>query len=105
MLPNKSAPELRNAAPELDPNIPPIREKQGAIMPGIVEKIIPSPHPGLPEKAQISIEGADHLYRELRIENKLSDENGDGVKLKKGAHVEVSVTKVDDAKLDKEPVL
>ena len=98
MLPNKSAPEFGNAALELNPNALPLPEKQRTTMPGTVEKIIAAPNPGLPEKAQISIEGADHLYRELRIENKLSDENGEDVKLKKGAHVEISVSKVDDTK-------
>jgi hypothetical protein len=44
-----------------------------------------------PEKAQISVEGADHLYREIRIENKLTDENGGEVKLKPGATVDVTV--------------
>jgi hypothetical protein len=32
-------------------------------------------------------DGLDHRYRELRIENTLTDEHGDDVKLKKGAHV------------------
>ena len=34
---------------------------------------------------------ANHWHRDLRIENSLTDENGDEVKLKKGAHVEVTV--------------
>jgi len=59
-------------------------------MPGTVGKIIPSPRPSQPEKAQISIEGDDG-YRDLRIENSLTDEHGDDVKLKKGAYVEVTV--------------
>ena len=37
------------------------------------------------------MEGADHLYRELRIENTLTDENGDEVRLKPGAEVEVTI--------------
>jgi len=45
-----------------------------------------------PEKTQIAVDRADPRYRDLRIENKLSDEHGDDVKLKKGAHVEVTVT-------------
>jgi hypothetical protein len=57
---------------------------------GTVDKLLPSPTPSLPEKAQISIAG-DHRYRDLRIENSLTDERGDEVKLKKGAHVEVTV--------------
>jgi uncharacterized protein YfaS (alpha-2-macroglobulin family) len=45
----------------------------------------------VPEKAEIGVEGADHLYREIRIENKLIDENGKEVKLKEGATVEITV--------------
>jgi hypothetical protein len=60
-------------------------------MPATVEKIIKSPHPNEPEKAQISVEGADHLYREIRIENTLTDENGRKVSLKPGAEVEVTI--------------
>jgi hypothetical protein len=36
------------------------------LIPGTVEKLIPSPCPNQPEKAQIAIEG-DHGYRDLRI--------------------------------------
>jgi hypothetical protein len=35
---------------------------------GAVEKIITSSDPSEPEKAQIDIENADKLYREIRIE-------------------------------------
>jgi hypothetical protein len=59
-------------------------------MPGTVNKIIP-PRPNRPEKAQIAVDRADHRHRDLRIENSLTDENGDEVKLKKGAHVVVTV--------------
>jgi hypothetical protein len=60
-------------------------------LPGIVEKIIKPPHPSLPEKAQITVEGADDLYREIRIENVLKDEDGEKVALKPGAHVEITI--------------
>jgi hypothetical protein len=66
-------------------------EKSSVTMPGTVEKIIPSAHPSEPEKAQIALEGGDELYREIRIENSLTDENGDEVRLKKGAEVEITV--------------
>ena len=66
-------------------------EKPSTTLPATVEKIIKPITPDEPEKAQISIEGADHLYRELRIENTLTDKNGDPVRLKKGAEVEVTV--------------
>ena len=69
-----------------------IPEQPSTTMRGTVDKIIPSPRPSQPEKAQIAVEGADHRYRDLRIENTLTDENGDDASLKKGAHVEVTVT-------------
>ena len=59
--------------------------------PGTVEKIIKSPFPHEPEKAEIAVEGADHLYREIRIENTLEDEQGKKVKLKPGVQVDVTV--------------
>jgi hypothetical protein len=66
-------------------------EKPSSTLPGTVERIIKSPISGEPEKAQIAVEGADHLYREIRIENTLTDENGDKVRLKPGAEVELIV--------------
>ena len=38
--------------------------------------------PSKPEKAQIAVEGADHVYNKMRIENTLPDENGEEVRLK-----------------------
>lgn len=58
---------------------------------GTVEKIIKPLVPSEPEKAQIAVEGADHLYRELRIDNTLIDAGGNEVRLKPGAEVEVTV--------------
>jgi hypothetical protein len=60
-------------------------------LPGTVERIIKPLFPGEPEKVQIAVEGADHLYKEIRIENTLSDEDGNEVSLKAGAQVEVTV--------------
>ena len=59
--------------------------------PGNVRKIIKSPIPEEPEKAEIAVEGADHLYREIRVENTLEDEKGKKVKLKQGAQVDVTI--------------
>ena len=59
--------------------------------PGVVHKIIKPRVPHEKEMAEIAIEGADHLYREIRIENALEDEKGKAVKLKAGAQVEVTV--------------
>jgi len=66
-------------------------ENPSTTLSGTVEKIIQPIALGEPEKAQIAIQGADHLYREIRIENTLTDENGHKVRLKQGADVEVTV--------------
>jgi hypothetical protein len=65
--------------------------KPKTVKPGVVEKIIKPVYPGLPEKAQIAVEGGDHLYREIRIDNELTDEHGKKVKLKENAQVDVVV--------------
>lgn len=66
--------------------------KATATLPGKVEKVIRA-HPGSgePEKAQIAVEGADHLYREIRVPNTLTDSHGQKVKLKEGAEVDVKI--------------
>jgi hypothetical protein len=66
------------------------QEKPAVTLPGTVEKIIPE-NSIAPEKAQISVEGAEHLYREIRVENTLEDEKGKKVAMKEGAHVEVTI--------------
>ena len=68
------------------------RKKAGTTLHATVEKVI-KPHPGStePEKAQIAVDGADELYRELRIPNKLEDEDGNLVKMKTGNEVEVTI--------------
>ena len=65
--------------------------KSSVTLPGTVEKIIPPPHPSEPEKARIGVQGADDLYREIRVENTLQDENGNQVALKEGSKVEVTI--------------
>ncbi|HEY4949020.1 MAG TPA: hypothetical protein VIH88_01680 [Candidatus Acidoferrales bacterium] len=69
-----------------------IPEYPSTSMPGTVDKLIPSRRTRRPERAQIAVDRTDQRYRKLRIENSLTDEHGDEVKLKKGAHVEVTVT-------------
>jgi hypothetical protein len=66
-------------------------ENPSTTLPGMVEKVITPRDPRDPEKAQIVVEGADHLYREIRIDNTLKDANGQQVALKPGAPVEVTV--------------
>ena len=59
--------------------------------PGTVEKLVKPVDPREPERAQINIHGAEPLYQEIRIENTLTDQDGNEVKLKEGAEVEVHV--------------
>jgi hypothetical protein len=68
-----------------------VRKKPKATKAALVQKVIPPYIPDAPEKAEISIPSADDLYREIRIENTLTDEKGDTVKLKPGAEVEVTI--------------
>jgi hypothetical protein len=67
-----------------------VKKKPKTIKPGRVEKII-KPHPLAQEKAQIVVDGADDLYKEIRIENTLQGEEGETVKLKEGASVDVTI--------------
>ena len=66
-------------------------EKFKAILPGTVEMVVKPLFPSGHEKAQIAIEGADPLYRDIRIENTLTDASGHEVHLKQGAKVEVTI--------------
>lgn len=68
------------------------RKTAKTVLAGTVEKVIKLlPGTRDPEKAQIAVHGADDLYRELRVPNKLTDEEGNKVKLEKGAEVEVKI--------------
>jgi hypothetical protein len=58
---------------------------------GRVQRVIKPFHPQMPEKAEIAVEGADHLYREIRIDNALEGAQGRKVKLKEGAEVDVTI--------------
>lgn len=77
-------------------------EKPSAILPGTVEKIIKSRFSDEPDKAQITVDGGDHLYREIRIDNNLTNEKGEEVTLKPGARVEVIVEAEADATTPKQ---
>lgn len=69
---------------------PRMTDKPSVKLPGKVEKVI-RPAAGEPEKAEIAIDGADPLYREIRIENTLKDVEGQEVRLKQGEEVDVTV--------------
>jgi hypothetical protein len=66
-------------------------EKPSVTLPAKVEKILEPTDDSEPQKAQIAIEGADPLYREIRIENSLKDEDGEEVRLKENDEVDVTV--------------
>jgi hypothetical protein len=66
-------------------------KKPKAKKPGTVRKVIKPIIPSEPEKAEIEVHGADELYKEIRIENTLVDSEGNKVKLKPNAPVDVTV--------------
>lgn len=84
-------------------DVPTSPEKPSVTLTGTVEKIIPSLHPDQPDKAQIAIEGAEHLYREIRVDNVLQDDHGKEVGLKPGADVEVTIEAEPSATIPKKP--
>jgi hypothetical protein len=67
---------------------------------GTVDKIFPALGELQQEKAQIAVEGAEPLYREIRIDNSLQDGAGNAVSLKVGAEVEVTIAAKPKAKID-----
>jgi predicted DNA-binding antitoxin AbrB/MazE fold protein len=66
-------------------------------MRGTVQQVLKPLVPHELEKAQISVDEAEELYREIRIENVLTDENAEKVRLKPGADVDVVVEADTDA--------
>ncbi len=68
-----------------------MQKKKRKKLHGVVQKIVKSPYAGVPEKAQIDVQDADHLYRELRIENVVTDEQGEKARLRPGAEVDVVI--------------
>ena len=65
-------------------------EKPSATLPGTVEKIVKTPA-SQPDKAQITVEGADDEHKKISIDNYLTDKNGEEVYLKPGAKVDVTI--------------
>ena len=79
-----------------------VSQRPRTIIRGTVDKIIQFRTSRLRGTAQISIEG-EPRYRELRVENSLTDEDGDEVRLTKGDQVEVTVTAEGKRKLHERP--
>jgi len=59
---------------------------------GSVQRTMPRLAADGVETAEISIDGAEHLYREIRIPNLLKDRNGKNVALQPGSEVEITIT-------------
>ena len=56
---------------------------------GKVQKVIKPILQHETEKIEISVEDADDLYREIRVENVVEDEKGEKARLKPGAEIDV----------------
>jgi hypothetical protein len=70
---------------------------------GTVQKIIEPVFPGEAEKAEIRVNGAEPLYREIRIENVVTDSEGKKAGLKDGAEVAV-IVETDSSDTIKNPI-
>ena len=56
-----------------------------------VKKIIPPLMSGEPETVEIRLDDAEDLYREIRIANTFTDQNGEAGSLKPGSRVAIIV--------------
>jgi hypothetical protein len=65
--------------------------KSNVTLPARVEKIIKPGHPSEPEKVEIHVVGGDPLYEEIRVDNSLTNKEGEEVSLKQGAKVKVTI--------------
>jgi len=65
--------------------------KKRKILRGTVQKVIKEVFPKETEKAQIDVHEADELYREIRVENTLTGNDGSTAQLKPGAEVDIIV--------------
>ena len=77
-------------------------KKKRKTLRGRVEKVLKPIHPREQEKAEIRVEEADDLYREIRVENIWTDENGESGQLKPGAEVDI-VLEADTDSTTKKP--
>ena len=68
-----------------------MKKKPKIVKPGRVKKVIQPVYPEGPEKVEIEVIDADHLYKEVRIDNTLEDEQGQERRLKEGAEVDVVI--------------
>jgi hypothetical protein len=66
------------------------RSRPWKTVPAVVSKVLPSlsKEPG---RVEISIPGADELFREIRIENTFTDVDGRSVALKQGEQLDITI--------------
>lgn len=70
-----------------------MEEESSVILRGKVEKMIPALGIGEPSRAQITIAGAEELYREIRVPSILKGAQGKSVNLQLGDDVEIVIQK------------
>lgn len=80
----------RRSEPSLGSAIKARRWAGRQTVPAVVQKIVKSVYQDRVEKLEISIPEADDLFREIRIENTLTDADGQPVALKTGAQLDVT---------------
>jgi hypothetical protein len=68
-----------------------MNKKVSTTLPGTVDRILKPAARGKPEMVQIGVEGADHIYKDIRIENTLTDDLGQEVRLESGSKVDVTI--------------
>ena len=67
-----------------------------ATLPGTVKRIVKSTSRDFPDKAEIAVQGSESKYKEILIDNTLTNYGGEQVHLEAGAKVEVKVTEKAD---------
>lgn len=67
------------------------RNKTWKAVSAVVQKTLKPVLPDQPEKVEIAVIPADHLFREIRIENKFTDVDGGPVSLATGAKLTVTL--------------
>jgi hypothetical protein len=67
------------------------RKRPWRTFPAVVQKIVKSVYPDQMEKIEISIPAADDLFREIRVENRLTGVDGQPVALRTGAQLDVTL--------------
>lgn len=68
---------------------------------GPVTKVIKPTYSSAKEKAEIEIQEADQLYREIRVDNEVTNEKGEKATLKPGAEVDIVIEADSNATLKK----